>query len=1594
MTKSKLNAVLRELKALKDVGGMYEALIERVGDGAAALSADGLVLYVNGALCDMLGTAVEDVVGSRVHDLFTPESLAPLEALLAGADETESRADVALARVDGASLPVHLSLARVPREGITFLCAVVTNLPEPNHGQAQLEAAPADFSRESARQWGLTQRYLDIAEVMLVVLNGREEVTLINRKGCEVLGADNEQIVGKNWFDTFVPSGSRHEVRSVYERLMTGALGPVERYVNPILRLDGEERLVDWHNAILRDDDGAIVGLLSSGEDITDRERGEAALQESEQEYRQLFNNMTSGVAVWEAVDDGADFILRDMNERGAKLTGTQLGEILNRPATTAFPGIEEMGLLKALRRVWKTGRPESFPTAYYEDQAAKGWFENNLYKLPNGRVVAVYDNVTARKQAADRQQLAIDILQILARPNEMANVVGDLLRVIKAATGIEAVGLRLHEGDYYPYYVQNGFPDEFVQKENTLCIRGPDGAVRRDADGRPFLECMCGNVLRGKTNPTQPFFTEGGSFWTNSTTQFLASATEADRGDHARNSCNTAGYESVALIPLHGGGEILGLLQFNDHRTGCFTPEWIRFFEGMGASIGIALARRRADDQLQESGLLNQQIIAGAREGIIVYGPDLRYRVWNPFMEQLSGLPAVKVLGRHPSELFPFLGDTGVIQHLEEALAGQTPDPVEFPFSVQDASHAGWVIDASAPLRNAKGEVMGVITTVTDITERKRADDQLRESRRQLSTLMSNLPGMAYRCQNEPRWTMEFVNEGARGLTGYEPAELIDNSKIAYGDLILPKDRDRVWATVQNALDRREPFEVEYGIQAADGQVRHVWERGCGVWAEEGTVEALEGFISDVTDHRRAEAALRERERILNDTGKMGRIGGWEHDLTTGKAVWTQALYDMVEIPYGQEPPGVNEHLSYYSPRHRKIIEQAYTRAVQDGVPFDLELQAYTSTKKLLWCRVQGEPVSDGGACVAMRGTFQDVTERKQAAEALEEQLRFRQMLLDAIPVPVFYKDTEGRYVGVNEAFETFFGVEREELVGKSVYEITSSDLADVYERRDRELFDHPGVQVYETRMRDAGGTTHDVVFHKATFRDAEGKVAGLIGAVIDVTEQKQDEEKIRHLAKFPAENPDAVLRIAKDGTLLYANAASGPLQAEWRCEVGQPVPESWRNVAAEALASGSARRIQVDCRQRILAFRVTPVADAGYVNLYARDITEHRSTEEQLRQAQKMEAIGHLAGGVAHDFRNQLTVINGYAEMLLRRAPLDKDARRMLKEILNASARSQSLTTSLLAFSRKQVLQPESIDVCQVISDLGGALRRMIGEDVHLHIDLEAPSAYAMLDRGCFEQALFNLITNARDAMPKGGELSITVTETDLDDEFAKHHPGAAAGLNVLVSVRDTGSGMDEDTRNRVFEPFFTTKPVGKGTGLGLSMVYGFVKQSNGHITVDSAPGEGAEFRLYFPRADASSGPQKAGEMSGTLLGGSGTILVVEDEESVRLMVTETLRECGYTVLECGLGREAMEIVARHAGRVEMLITDVIMPEMDGVDLAARITERHPEMKVLYMSGYSGETLGKHDMPRSDHELLRKPFHAKELLARVQAALGPQTP
>jgi two-component system cell cycle sensor histidine kinase/response regulator CckA len=392
------------------------------------------------------------------------------------------------------------------------------------------------------------------------------------------------------------------------------------------------------------------------------------------------------------------------------------------------------------------------------------------------------------------------------------------------------------------------------------------------------------------------------------------------------------------------------------------------------------------------------------------------------------------------------------------------------------------------------------------------------------------------------------------------------------------------------------------------------------------------------------------------------------------------------------------------------------------------------------------------------------------------------------------------------------------------------------------------------------------------------------------------------------------------------------------------------------------------------------------------AEDITERRVLEDQFRQSQKMEAVGRLAGGIAHDFNNLLTVINGYTEVLLCHLNPGHPLHAKAAAIQQASDRATTLTRQLLAFSRKQLLELKVIDVNAIVSDMERLLRPLIGEDIELTTSLTPNIGCTRADAGQLEQVIMNLVVNAKDAMPSGGKICIRTTSVTLDDSYRPENTFIKHGPYVMISVSDSGQGMDRETQARIFEPFFTTKEKGKGTGLGLSTVYGIIKQSGGYVFVQSELGRGTVFTIYFPRIDEPSESHGATQVSPSAAGGSETILLVEDEDSVRQLVRETLESRGYRVLEAENGAAALALAAAHSDPIHLIITDVVMPGLSGHELVQQLIPARPTIKVLYLSGYAQEafaTPGASDAPKT---FLQKPFTLQSLSRKVREILGPQ--
>jgi len=685
----------------------------------------------------------------------------------------------------------------------------------------------------------------------------------------------------------------------------------------------------------------------------------------------------------------------------------------------------------------------------------------------------------------------------------------------------------------------------------------------------------------------------------------------------------------------------------------------------------------------------------------------------------------------------------------------------------------------------------------------------------------------------------------------------------------------------------------------------------------------------------------------------------------------------------------------------------------------------------------------------------------RRQADEAVKNVVLFQQMLLDAIPAPIFYKDAECVYLGGNKAFERYIGLPQKQFVGKTVFDISPGDLAEKYDKADRKLMNSPGVDSYEASVVYADGTRHEVIFNKATFTDAKGKVAGLTGVILDITERRKAETDIREAYEMQ--------RLLN--AMLKRSISNAPLREKLDRHLSALLAAPWLSVEAKGavfLTNHGERELVMAAQQGLSPVLVTacakvpfghcvcgraaatgePVASLrvgaehdvtyegmkphghycapikaenkvlGVLNLYLKEgdkLTEsqerfvkaaadvmagnilHSQVEESLSQAQKMQAVGLLAGGVAHDFNNILTAIKCYAGLIEKELSPGDPKFSDTQEILNSVERAIGLTQQLLAFSRRQILAPRVVEVNKVLCGMADMIRRIIGENIVLETRLSSVPCLTRVDPGQLEQVMMNLAVNARDAMPGGGTITFESEVIYPPEEFFSTHSDLPYGPVVCIKVRDTGSGMSEEVKNRLFEPFFTTKQQGKGTGLGLSMVFGIVKQSGGEIGVESEPGKGSVFTVYLP-LEASQLPDKtkAADTRGDKERPGvrhETVLFVEDEESLRRLGSRMLSAGGYTAILAASGKEALKLMEERGKPVDLLVTDVVMPGMSGRELARELAKRKLVGRVLYMSGYTDDYIVKHGVLESGIAFIYKPFTVEAMLLKLREVLdGPQ--
>jgi PAS domain S-box-containing protein len=871
----------------------------------------------------------------------------------------------------------------------------------------------------------------------------------------------------------------------------------------------------------------------------------------------------------------------------------------------------------------YKHGSPRWVQVSYTQDRNDKGQV--------CGFIVLAQD-ISRGKRAEKDRELAVDFLRLVNETKNKRDMIQAAVSFFRRHSGCDAVGIRLHEEDDYPYYEVRGFPAEFVLAENSLCSRNDTGEVILDSIGNPVLDCMCGNIIRGRFDPSKSFFTKGGSFWTNSTTELLATTTNADRQARTRNRCNGEGYESVALIALHVGEDRLGLLQLNDLQKGRFLPEEIALWERLAGYLAVALAKFQAEELLRSSEELYRSL----------------------FDNMLNGFAYCRML---------YLQD----------------QPQDFIYlAVNDA-----------------------FTTLT----------------------------------------------GLKDVVGKKVSEVIP------------------------------------GIRDTDPRLFEIY----------------------------------------------GRVA------LTGKSERFEMYVDALRMWFW---------ISVYSPRKEHFV-----------------------------------------------AVFDVITERKLAEEALQDSKEKISLILNSTAEGIYGIDLLGNCTFCNpSAIRILCYHDEKDLIGKDIHEL-----------------------IHHTKADGTSYPKAECLAHRA-------------------------------IAKREYIHRDREILWRSDGTNFPA--------------------EFW----AHPIFKGN----------ELMGTVVTFI-----------DTTERAALENQLFQAQKMEAVGTLAGGIAHDFNNILSAIIGYADLLHMKMPIDDPLRTNVEEILESAERAAQLTHSLLAFSRNQLMTVKAVDLIDLISRMGKMLIRIIGEDIEFKTEFRQKSLSIMADSGQIEQVIMNLATNARDAMPKGGTLSIVTDLAEIEEAACEAHGCDMPGNYAIITVSDTGTGMGEETRKRIFDPFFTTKNIGKGTGLGLSIVYGIVRQHNGFIDVDSEQGKGTIFRIYLPAipdaADEKTDPTPAQFVDK----GIETILMAEDDPALRKLSRIVLESFGYKVILAADGEEAVRKFTVHNEEIGLVILDMMMPKMTGVEAYKAIRNIRPEVKALFLSGYSADKLTGTGLSADGMESIMKPISPRDLLRTVRRVL-----
>ncbi len=899
-------------------------------------------------------------------------------------------------------------------------------------------------------------------------------------------------------------------------------------------------------------------------------------------------------------------------------------------------------------------------------------------------------------------------------------------------------------------------------------------------------------------------------------------------------------------------------------------------------------------------------------------------------------------------------------------------------------------------------------------ITTSKQAENALRESEAKFRTIFESFEDIYY--QTDLNGIITLISPSVYRLSGWMPEELIGRpATLVYES---PEDRS---ALLKAVAEQGYVRDYELKLIKRDGSRAMASLSAHLLYDSSGVVTGLAGALRDISERKLVEKALQESEEQFRSLFELLPTVAMIH--LAGKVVLVNS--ECIKMFRGKKVSdfiGVNI-VDYFAQEERdKLMAHLHTRSANPNGAFD----HYFTTLQ----RLDGEifPAEIFACDIPFRGStasqvlVYDITERRKSEAALRKSEERYRTILDEMEEGYTEVDLAGNYKFVNEAYQNIMGYRKDELLGTnfSLYAAEEDSVIKLY-RACKQMY-KTGIPIknFEVEVKRKDGARRTQEFFSSLLRDANDRPTGFRSIVRDITDSKHAQEELRKEKEFSQtlvqSSPIFFVAISSTGKTIMMNDSLLQALGYTRDEVvgmdymATFVPESDRDALSivfdqltllknatlneNYILAKDGRRLLVEWHGRNV---LKEAGEFDYFFGVGIDITDRRRMEEeqeklrtQLTQAQKMESVGRLAGGVAHDFNNMLGVILGRAEIAMMKTDPTQPLYKDLLEIQKAAEHSAGLTRQLLAFARKQTVAPQVLDLNEIVEGMLKMLRRLIGEDIDLVWRPDAALWPVKMDPTQIDQILANLCVNARDAISGVGKVTIETGTTIFDEAHCANHPGFVPGDYALLAVSDNGCGIDKDTLDKLFEPFFTTKGVGKGTGLGLATVYGIVKQNNGFINVYSEPGQGTTFRIYLPRHVGKAELLRTDELADTTALGNETILLTEDEPAILEMTTLMLQHLGYAVLQAGTPGEAIRLAVEHSGQIHLLMTDVIMPEMNGRDLARNILSLYPDIKRLFMSGYTANTIAHHGVLDDGVHFIQKPFSLSNLSDKLREVLG----